>query len=343
MKLHTAFDLFCGCGGLSLGLKRAGFRVLGAVDIDPLSVETYRANHRNTLVWRRDVANLSVAAVRRRLRLRPGELDLLAGCPPCQGFSSMRTLNGGRRVRDRKKNLVFEFLRFAKGLRPKALMMENVPGLASDRRMKELCRGLRRLGYDVSHRVLDAADFGVPQRRRRLILLGALGRRVDFPKPARERRTVRDAIAGLARPGGSGDPVHDLIENRSSEVRRLIRRIPADGGSLRDLEGERPLKCHRDFDGFKDVYGRMAWDRPGPTITSGCTNPSKGRFLHPEEDRAISLREAALLQSFPCDYAFSMRRGKAPAAVMIGNALPPAFGMAQAKQIARLLKNRAEE
>jgi len=198
-----AIDLFSGCGGLTLGLKQAGFRVIGAVDNDPLSVETYKLNHRNMVVWDQDIETLKVRVVKRGLGIRKGELDLLAGCPPCQGFSTMRTLNGAYPVDDPRNDLVFEFLKFVRGLLPKAVMMENVPGLASDGRMEYFCEELRRLGYDYEFRVLNAARYGVPQRRRRMILLAGRFGSVPFAPQAECVRTVRDAIKGLPPPGCS--------------------------------------------------------------------------------------------------------------------------------------------
>ncbi len=345
MYSPTAIDLFSGCGGLTLGLKQAGFTVIGAVDVDALSVETYEANHPEVVVWHTDIRTLDVSSVKRRLDLRKGQLDLLAGCPPCQGFSCIRTLNGARAARDPRNNLVFEFLRFVNGLMPKAIMMENVPALAADERLARLQQELSACGYLTECRILDAADYGVPQRRRRMILLGSRIGAVDFPPPCQRRGTVRDAIGDLPRPGESGDELHDVPVTRAPHVLAMIRRIPRNGGGRTHLGRDSQLPCHRRCDGFKDVYGRMAWDDVAPTITSGCINPSKGRFLHPQEDRAITLREAALLQGFPDDYWFSLRRGKYPAAAMIGNALPPEFVRQQAEAIHRhvriLVKERA--
>ena len=333
-----AIDLFCGCGGLAEGLRQAGFSVIGALDLEPLAVETFRLNHRRTRVFEGDIRTFSVSGVMTDLALSPGDLDLLAGCPPCQGFSSLRTLNGARGVRDPGKDLVFEFLRFVRVLRPKTVMMENVPALSTDTRMKRFSRSLSRLGYVCSHRVLDAADYGVPQRRKRLIFLASLDEGIAFARPRSPRRTVRDAIGALARPGRTGDALHDVPEKRAAAVTDLIARVPKDGGSRRDLGPDYQLRCHQDFDGFSDIYGRMSWDAVSPTITSGCVNPSKGRFLHPDQNRCITLREAALLQSFPPDYRFSLRRGKFPAAQMIGNALPPEF----IRQHARAVRTHLE-
>jgi DNA (cytosine-5)-methyltransferase 1 len=326
MRPPVAIDLFSGCGGLTLGLKQAGFNVVGAVEIDLLSVETYRANHNEVRVWDTDICKVGTDDVLRETGLKVGELDLLAGCPPCQGFSSMRTLNGGRAVNDPRNDLIFEFLRFAKELKPKTVMMENVPGLITDGRMLSFREELQKLGYQGEPQILNAADYGVPQRRRRMVYVGS---RLGYIAPSilpTKRKTVRETISTLPSAGESGDPLHDLPEKRSPAIIDIIKRIPKDGGSRRsDLGEEFQLNCHKKFGGFKDVYARMWWDDVAPTMTGGCVNPSKGRFLHPEFDRAITLREAALLQSFPPDYFFSLKRGKYPAALLIGNALPPEF------------------
>lgn len=339
-RTPVAVDLYSGCGGLTLGLKQAGFTVVGAIDVDPLAVETYRANHPEVSVWKRDIRAVHPRQMRRKLRLRRGDLDLLAGCPPCQGFSTIRTRNGSKAADDPRNDLVYEFIRFVREFMPKAVMIENVPALDRDERIVRLGRVLRALGYQVRHRVLNAAEYGVPQRRRRMILLASRFGRVRFARRTRKERTVRWAIERLPSPGDMGDELHDLAERRSQRISRLIRQIPKDGGSRIALGMENQLDCHIRCDGFKDIYGRMAWDRVAPTITSGCTNPSKGRFLHPEQDRAITLREAALLQSFPDSYSFSLRRGKTGAAALIGNALPPEFVRRQAVSIRRHLACR---
>jgi len=337
MEALIAIDLFCGCGGLTLGLKRAGFTVTAAVDIDPMSIETYKANHPDVEVWEKDIQDLKVVSLKRKLNLRKGDLDLLAGCPPCQGFSTMRTLNGAFVIDDPRNDLLFEFQRFVEALRPRAVMMENVPGLAEDERFSAFCRRMENIGYLGDHCILNAAEYGVPQRRRRLIYLAGHGMKIPFAKPARRIKTVGDTIGGLPKAGESGDPVHDMPEKRTPRIMELIRRIPKDGGNRTALPEEFRLDCHRRCNGFKDVYGRMAWGDVAPTITSGCFNPSKGRFLHPEEDRAITMREAALLQGFPRRYKFPTTGNKSAVALMIGNALPPPFIKAHARQVANKL------
>lgn len=333
----TAVDLFCGCGGLTIGLKKAGFRVLGAVDVDPLSVKTYKANHPGVKLWETDIRELEPAELLEKFGLKEGELDLLAGCPPCQGFSTMRTLNGAFIVEDPRNELLLEFQRFVEALRPRAVMMENVPRLADDERFAAFCKKMKKLGYIGNHRILNAADYSTPQRRRRLIYVAGMGMEIPFADKVNRRITVEDAIGGLPKAGESGDPMHDMPEHRTPKVLEIIRRIPKNGGSRRDLPEKFQLECHERCTGFRDVYGRMAWNDVAPTITSGCFNPSKGRFLHPEEDRAITMREAALLQGFPRRYKFPSTGNKSAVALMIGNALPPSFIAAHGKSIRRVL------
>lgn len=332
-----AIDLFSGCGGLSLGLRQAGFKVVAALDVDPLATATYEKNHKRTLLIKSDIKKVKPTRLMEDLGLKPGELDLLAGCPPCQGFSTLRTYNGGRVVNEPLNDLVFEFLRFVRVFKPKAIMMENVPGLYADSRLADFCGALDGLRYRYKVDVLDASDYGVPQRRKRMILVASKSDEVDFAPAARRRRTVRATIGRLARPGKSGDPLHDYPVQRSEKVQVVIKSIPKDGGSRSELREENQLECHKKCDGFKDIYGRLAWDKPASTITGGCINPSKGRFLHPEQDRAITLREAALLQGFPLRYDFSLERGRYPAAQMIGNAFPPAFARHHAIKLYDLL------
>ena len=333
-----AVDIFSGCGGLTTGLVNAGFRVAAAVEIDSLAVEVYKQNHPDAVVWQTDIRTLRPQRLLDGLGRSQGEVDLLAGCPPCQGFSTLRTLNGSVTIDDTRNDLLLEFLRFVQAVRPRAVMMENVPRLADDDRFTVFVNTLSSLGYIGSYRVLNAADYGVPQRRHRLIYIAGYGVKIPFAEKSRKLTTIRDTLSGLPDAGNSGDFAHDMPERRSPRVMQIIRNIPKDGGSRRDLPEELKLECHRRCSGFKDVYGRMAWNDVAPTITTGCSNPSKGRFLHPEQDRAITLREAALLQGFPAEYTLSPEIGKGALAAMIGNALPPPFIMAHGKSIRRVLQ-----
>ncbi len=307
------------------GFRQAGYRVVGAIEIDPYAVKVYRLNHPRVRVWQDDVKSVSAQSILRALKLRKGELDLLGGCPPCQGFSTMRTRNGKHRVRDKRNDLIYEFQRLVLDLLPRHVMLENVPRLMKDQRFRNFTQALEDAGYKLKAEVLNVAHYGVPQRRRRVVVVAS---RVGEPCLASKSAalcTVRQAIGSLGPAGNSGDPLHDMPEKRSAVVRERIRQIPKNGGGRESLPRHLRLECHKKSDGFKDVYGRMAWDEPAPTITTGCFNPSKGRFLHPDENRAVTIREAALLQSFPPSYEFPVGLGKVRLAEMIGNALPPAF------------------
>lgn len=333
---HTAIDLFSGCGGLTQGLKDAGFRVLAAVEIDARARETFGLNHEDVNLVGSDIRDLTIEQILQDCRLQIGELDLLAGCPPCQGFSTLRSRNRANAIHDVRNDLIEEFGRLALGLRPKLVMMENVPALARFDKFKAFVRALEAANYKVRTEVLDVSDFEVPQRRKRLILSAS---RIGAPRlaePSTLKRTVRQTIGWLPKAGGSGDDLHDKTSGpRSARVQAMIQVIPKDGGSRHSLPTEMQLGCHGRTSGFNDVYGRMRWDTPSPTITGGCHNPSKGRFLHPQEDRPITLREAALLQGFPRSYKFKVEHGKEAIALMIGNALPPPFIAAHSRAMAQ--------
>lgn len=342
MKKYKAIDLFCGAGGLTVGLQDAGFDVIAGVEISKSAIETYSLNHKNHEVYNVDIRKLSPNKVLKDLGLKKGELDLLAGCPPCQGFSTHRTRNKVTSIDDIRNDLVFEFVRFVKGMMPKTIMMENVPGLAKDERMYQVRIELMSLGYifdETTVVVRDAADYGVPQRRRRMIMLASRFGKVEEPKKVITRKTVRDAISKLKEPGSSNDDLHDWLVKRSDKVQKMISLVPKNGGSRSDLPKKYWLPCHlKRPKSYQDVYGRMTWDDVAPTITGGCHQPSKGRYIHPDKDRGITLREAALLQTFPKSYKFSMSKGKDAIALMIGNALPPLFIKKQAQMLIKHLK-----
>lgn len=335
-KKPKAIDLFCGCGGLTEGLKQAGFDVVGAVDNNKVFLETYKLNHPGVSVVEDDIRKINIGEFMDSLGVKKGELHLLAGCPPCQGFSTV----GTKDPEDKRNNLVFEWLRFVEEFMPKSVMMENVPGLAKDGRSRKVVERLKELGYYTGDMpmVMNAADYGVPQRRRRMLIIAGFGKRIKIKRGTGKKKTVREAIGNMETPKESDDSLHAYPEKRSNKIIKRIKMIPKDGGSFRTLPRVHQLKCHRGKDrGFRDVYGRMKWDDVSPTITGGCTNPSKGRFLHPEQDRSITLREAALLQGFPRDYEFSLTGGKGAVSLMIGNALPPLFIKEHAMEIKKAL------
>lgn len=333
MLSYTAVDLFCGCGGMTEGLRQAGFHVLAGIEIDDNAASAYEMNHKDTTVLvHKDIIDVNVHDIASLLNGRP--LHLLAACPPCQGFSSIRRKNKRGAVNDPRNMLIHEFYRFAQELRPVTILLENVPALAEYDAFKEVVENLKQLGYLIDYRVVDVARYGVPQRRKRLVLLGSLLGDVRVKAGSDEIVTVRDAIQHLDSPFSSRDPIHRIFPSHTERVQRRIELTPRDGGSRSDLPDEYTLECHKKTGiGFNDVYGRLRWDSVSSTITGGCLNPSKGRFLHPEENRTITAREAALLQTFPPTYKFPTNISQGALALMIGNALPPEFCRQQAQSV----------
>ena len=342
----TAVEIFAGGGGLAVGLRDAGYRTVAAVEIEPHAAATFKANHPGVQVFRQDVRTIMGSAL---LELAGGKLDVLAACPPCQGFSS---LTSKWRRPDPRNELVLEVARLAEEVRPRAIMLENVPGLADkgEELFGALVKRLRAAGYVCNWSVLQVADFGVPQRRRRLVLLAGLGVDIPLPAPTHSRteegglprwRTVRDTIEGLgaamlftdAERAGGAQAANWHVVRRLSPDNQLRLKHATPGGARWTLPDELHVPCHRGgYTGFSNVYGRMSWDEPSVTITAGCTTISKGRFGHPQEDRTISLREAALLQTFPPDYHFETAHFER-ACEIVGNALPCVFAQALATQV----------
>ncbi len=335
-------DLFSGCGGLSAGFEHfarsiESFRLAAAVDLVPTALATYSKN----LPGRAICADLCAAASSpRRIREFIASLDLnssrplvLVGGPPCQGFSAHRKKS---RIRsDERNGLVLAFAKIAVALEPEFIVLENVPELVSEKNWPLFCdfrSRLRKVGYFVRAQVHNLADYGVPQERFRALIVA---RKSPFrlPTPLLQRsqfRTVRDAIASLkpVAPGERGeDPMHFCANHKASTV-AVIKAVPKNGGSRPAGIGPR---CLQQVDGFRDVYGRMYWDRPANTITANSRNPAGGRFIHPDQDRGLTVREAALLQGFPKRYSFVGSFDDQ--FLQIGNAVPSIFGAALAASI----------
>jgi DNA (cytosine-5)-methyltransferase 1 len=334
MKL-LAVDLFSGCGGLTEGMHQAKFKTEIAFEIDYIASRAYKLNHPETNVITKDIRKVSIDEIKENLGNKT--IHLLAGCPPCQGFSSIRRLNRAIPVEDERNSLIMEYVRLVKELNPYTIMMENVPGLIQYDLFKNAINILtEELNYNVDYKVVNVKDYGVPQSRRRLVLVGSRLGKINVAMPLAEKQTVRSTIEGLPFPENSNDPIHKIFPIHKPHIQKRIEMTPKNGGSRKDLPAEFSLKCHQAENvGFNDVYGRLRWDDQSTTITGGCLNPSKGRFLHPEQDRNISAREAAMLQSFPKDYKFPLDIPKTNLALMIGNALPPKFSYYQSDNIRR--------
>jgi DNA (cytosine-5)-methyltransferase 1 len=322
-----AVDLFCGSGAVSEALSRNGFKVVAAVDNDPVACRTYRANHPGARLLDKDISTIDPSTDE---AFAGGEqIELLVVCAPCQPFSSQ---NRKRGADDPRANLLLESIKFARALKPACILFENVPGLASSANLamfEALQGGLRQIGYTLSKpRRIDASALGVPQRRIRCVMVAtpseAGAHAFQTAKLATSRMTVGEAIRGLRElSSGETDPDDDLhsARNHNELVLRRLSHIPKDGGSRSALPSALELRCHRGrLNSFPDVYGRMAWNDVAPTLTTGCTDLTRGRFVHPFQDRAITLREAALLQTFPRHYRFE--GNKTQVARQIGNAVP---------------------
>lgn len=329
----SAIDVFCGAGGLSVGLRDAGFRLVAAVDNDPIAAKTY-AHNLGDHVLKESIDCLSVKSLLKFAGLRPGQCDLFAGGPPCQGFSIQRRGNH----RDARNSLMLDYLRLLEGVRPKFFMLENVRGLMSKRGRPFLERVIKRaqkIGYVVQVKAMNAADYGVPQDRDRLIVVGELtssggASHFTFPPPLFSRsdyRTVRAAIGDMPVPplDGTPHPGYPLHyrEARLSQINLKRIQHVREGNGRDDLPRHLQLPCHlkNPSHRHKDVYGRMAWDQPSPTITARFDSFTRGRFGHPVDHRTVTLREGARLQSFTDEFHFFGNREEV--ARQIGNAVPP--------------------
>ncbi len=323
-------DLFCGVGGLTHGLIKGGVRVVAGVDLDPQCRFPYEKNN-DSIFIKQDVNQLSGNKLADLFG--DAKLRLLAGCAPCQPFSTYS--RKGRQVRnDTKWGLVSDFGRLVKETQPDFVTMENVPQLLDHQVFKDFLEDLE--GYEIWYRVVECVHYGVPQTRRRLVLIASQLSSIELlPPNSSENRdvTARQAISNLpALAAGCSDP-NDPLHTASSLSELNLRRIKASkpGGTWRDWDESLLAQCHRKKSGqtYPSVYGRMEWDAPSPTITTQCFGYGNGRFGHPEQDRAISLREAAILQTFPKNYCFlapgeHVRFEKLGR--LIGNAVPVRIG-----------------
>lgn len=339
-----AVDLFCGAGGLSLGLEASGFDVTFAADSWAAAVESYNANfdHRAQLL---DLASAKLS----EFSELQDEIDLLCGGPPCQGFSIQRIGKDD----DHRNDLIMVFAEAIRDIRPKAFLMENVAGLLGKRGRPYLSRFQKvvgEAGYEIDLDILNAVDFGVPQSRRRVFILGTrrdIGSPLRLPKSANVPvRSVRDALRGLPAPWvgkatSDVDRLHRLI-GMSELNKRRISMIPP-GGGFEDLPIELRVNCHRSGSskiGHRGVYGRLSPDAPSGTITARFDSFTRGRFGHPWEARNITLREGARLQSFPDEHIFLGTQETV--AALIGNAVPPKMAAEVLRAVQSQLQERAE-
>jgi DNA (cytosine-5)-methyltransferase 1 len=331
-----AIDFFCGAGGLTRGLLDAGISVLAGIDSDQSLEKTYKLNNKPSQFLCRDIRKIDIRQLREELGISGHDHVLYAACTPCQPFSTLTRMQG----RDRRKSLLHAFGELVRQAPPDFILVENVPGLNTaygKRIYQNFLKTLRVCGFNhIYAELLDAQDFGVPQIRKRFILLASRVNEVMLPRRVR-RRTVRDAISKFpALKAGQSNSKFLNHETRPllPHHERLIKAVPKDGGSRQDITNKSLLlKCHRNKPKtHKDVFGRMAWDEPAPTLTGRCTDVYCGRFVHPSQNRGLSPREAAALQTFPDgyeffgDYIFHLSK-------QIGNAVPVKLAKALGKAI----------
>lgn len=323
-----AVDLFCGVGGLTHGLELAGVNVQAGVDLDPACKFAYEENNAAGFV-ESDVNSLSAEMV--SSKLSGGDYSLLAGCAPCQPFSTYAR-SGRSKKRPDDWSLAASFGKLVQEVQPDFVTMENVAQLASHSVFSQFRRSLK--GYKIDWKVVESSDIGVPQSRKRLVLVASRHGKIKLEIPsASQKATVRSAISMLpaiqAGVGNNIDPMHVASALSALNLRRIQASRP--GGTWRDWDNDLLAACHVRETGatYPSVYGRMEWDRVAPTITTQCFGYGNGRFGHPEQDRAISLREAAILQTFPRDYKF-LEPGERPRfstlGRLIGNAVPVRLG-----------------
>jgi len=332
----SVVDLFCGVGGLTKGLELANLNVLAGIDIDETCRYAYEANNNSQFILG-DVTAIDVDDI--RMLYPDGDIKILVGCAPCQPFSKYTQRYRKEGHKDNKWRLLYSFSNLIRNIHPHIISMENVPELIKEEVFEDFLSVLREENYHFSWQIVYCPDYGVPQKRKRLVLLASILGEINLMPPIYNEnnyRTVRYAIGNLPYLIDGEihpiDPVHRSTKLNDINKRRIRSSVP--GGTWKDWNDDIKLKCHKKSSGkgYGAVYGRMSWDEPSPTITTQFYGYGNGRFGHPEQDRAISYREGAILQSFPPDYAFLPEKQELfslkALGVHIGNAVPVELGRA---------------
>ena len=344
-------DLFAGAGGFSLAAQRVGMTVVAAVEHDRHACDTYQHNivtDAGPKLYEVDITELSPTKLVKECFGEQLTCDLVLGGPPCQGFSVHRINDAGKN--DPRNTLIHRYFEFVTVLNPRAFLMENVPGMLWPRHAELLWKFYHEAalaGYRLYPAVVDARDYGLPQGRKRVFILGLRGDVIAtpdwVPKPthgnaADIRRNSRlkpwVACRSVFKRGLRKSDPNNIHMKHSKELVALFKRTPPNGGSRQD--SGRVLPCHKTHNGHKDVYGRIDPKKPGPTMTTACINPSKGRFLHPTKHHGIALRHAARLQSFPEGFVF--KGGLMAGGMQVGNAVPVKLGECMLRGVVKLLQ-----
>lgn len=339
-----AIDFFSGAGGLTHGLKVAGIDVVAGIDNDGTCKETFERNNAGAIFLEKDITKYLPADLERDFKIqRNDDYMIFAGCAPCQFWSIIRT---SKEKSKKTRNLILDFQKFVEYFKPGFVVVENVPGISSQKEspMGRFMAALESLGYNVAHDITDMSLYGIPQKRKRFTLLASRVSSIALPKPAKKIITVRDVLGtknGFPKiKAGTADKT-DFLHTAASLSEKNIKRLQMtskNGGdrSAWQSNAKYQLACYASGEKkFYDTYGRMWWDKPSPTITTKFFSVSNGRFAHPEENRAISLREGATLQTFPKNYRF-VGTSVASIAKMIGNAVPPEFAKIIGRQIVKV-------
>ena len=339
-----AVDLFCGVGGLTYGLEKAGIPVVAGIDIDESCEYAYTHNNNCKFIHKSIDA---VTSKEIKSLLRGAKIKILVGCAPCQPFSN-HLKNKQNRSKHKDWDLLYQFNRLVRDVKPDIVSMENVPELQHEKVFEDFVSTLEFNSYNVNVSIVNAADYGVPQRRKRLVLLASRCKEIKLLKTTHtEPVTISDAIGSLppviAGERKSTDPLHIASTLSDLNLERIQHSIP--GGTWNDWPDKLKLRCHKTERGrsYSSVYGRMKWDEPSPTITTQFVRYGTGRFGHPDQDRALTLREGAILQSFPPDYQFISENS--PVNILniarhIGNAVPPRLGEIIGMSILHSLQNK---
>ena len=344
IKSVKVIDLFCGIGGLTHGLKKTGLNVVAGIDLDKTCKYPYEINNKSTF-YCQDVSKLSGKDLLNVFG--DCKIKILVGCAPCQPFS-----NYSLKSQDKNKwRLLYEFSRLIKESNPDIISMENVPRLmkfSKESVFPDFLDSLEKMNYHVEYKIANCADFGIPQNRKRLVLLASKKGKIKLFPPTYSKKnykTVKDVLYNLE-PLEHGqtsqkDPLHRAAKLKELNLKRVKQSKP--GGTWKDWDEDLWLECHKKESGksYVSVYGRMEWDKPSPTITTHCTGVGNGRFVHPNQDRGLSLREAAILQSFPKNYKFLKKGEKLKVrnlSIHIGNAVPVKLGEIIGKSILHHIK-----
>ncbi|HIR89830.1 MAG TPA: DNA cytosine methyltransferase [Candidatus Fimimorpha faecalis] len=341
----VAVDLFCGIGGLTYGIRKAGIVVAAGIDIDPTCQYAYEENNKSIFI------NKAVEEIKKEeieSYYPKGCIKILMGCAPCQPFSNYSLRYTKEGPKDEKWRLLYYFSDLVKKIQPEIISMENVPQLVKRKVFDDFVESLNNEGYYVSWKIVNCADYGVPQNRNRLVLLASKLGDISLIEPLYNQKnyiTVKDAIGKLPKikdgECSKTDALHRASKLSKINKRRIKESVP--GGTWKDWDESLQLLCHKKStgQGYCSVYGRMEWEKPSPTITTQFYGYGNGRFGHPEQDRALSMREGAILQSFPPEYKFidmNHPQTNRQIGIHIGNAVPVKLGEAIGKSILKHLE-----